>query len=326
MLGGRLSVAGAALVAGRAMAHLAVAPRACAGAFALTIARAAGVGGAAAGVPAPHRGYASTTRRRRKELKREHAAELRALLQFATLYDPLRTAKLELAHTLDRLGWAFRANEMISDGVTVDFSMAEQFCAFAMVDAAHVVPGGHPEASAVPAVPPLPRGPDGALLLPTADAYPYAPRPWDNPVLGHYLDRATAAHVSLVESKGWKLVVVPLPLWQAARAAPRNQHYARRDLLLQLTLPRVPFEQRPPTPGGERGAAGGGRGAGGTQAAAARQAKLAAAKRASDAAAAATGEIKQRAAAKRRDRAARKAARSGPAADAPPAAAAGSDD
>ena len=251
------------------------------------------------------RTYAATTRRRRKELARSHAAELRTLLAFAARYDPLRTAKMELAQTLDRLGWAFRASEMISDGVTVDFSMEEQFCAFAMVDTAHFVPRDNADASNIPASPPLPRGANGELLLPVSEAFPFAPAPWRNPVLGLYLDKATAAHVALVESKGWKLVIVPLPLWQVARGEARNQHYARRDLLLQLTLPRVPFEQRPPVPGGDRG---GGRGAGGTQAAAARQSKIASEKRAAEAAVAATGEIRIRAAAKRRDRAAKKAA------------------
>ena len=197
-------------------------------------------------LPVHHsRGYATSTRRRRKEMARERAAHTRSLLSVAALYDPMRTAKLEFAQTLDRLGWQFNAGEMISDGVVVDFSMREHYCAFTLVEEKHYVPAGHPDASTTPAMPPFPRDAAGQIVLPHESAHPAAPAPWDNPVLGKFLDVPTARFHAMVQSKGWALIAIPLPLWQIARGQEKNQHESRRDLLLQLCLPRVPFESRP---------------------------------------------------------------------------------
>lgn len=227
----------------------------------LTVARQAAAASAGAAQPtalpsAAAAGYATVTRRRRKELARGRAADMRNLLAFAARYDHARTARLELGQTLKRLGWPVVENEAIgSEGLRVDYALRDQFCAFVLVDGAHYVPPGHPDASATPGFPPLPRDADGQVLMPHESPYPSAPPPWANPAVGMFLDKATAAAHAAIRAKGWALVAVPLPLWRVARAAP-HQHYARRDLLLQLTLPLAPFESRGASGGGGASSAG----------------------------------------------------------------------
>lgn len=190
------------------------------------------------------RGYATVTRRRRKELAREKAANMRSLLAFAARYDHMRTARLELSQTLKRLGWVHNSGEQIADGVFADYTLRDHYCAFTLVDESHYVSPGHVDASDVPGMPPLPRDDEGRILMPHESPYPAAPAPWKNPVLGMMLDKATAAQHATIRGKGWSLVAIPLPLWREARAS-AHQHYARRDLVMQMTLPLAPFELRP---------------------------------------------------------------------------------
>lgn len=152
--------------------------------------------------------------------------------------------RLELSQTLDRLGWAHNTSEIVADGVRVDFSMKETYCAFSVIDEANLVPPGHPDASSVPAMPLLRRGRDGSILMPRSTPFPDMPAPWENPAQGLMLDRVTAESHALIRSKGWELIVIPLPLWRVARAAKR-QHEARRDVVTSLTLPLAPFQARP---------------------------------------------------------------------------------
>lgn len=205
------------------------------------------------------RTYATVTRRRRKEMAKEKASEMRSLLAFAQRYDHMRTAKLELAQTLKRLGWPFLSGEQISDGLTADFTMREHYCAFTIVDGSHYVLPGSENASSQPGMPPLPRDGQGQVLMPHESPYPSAPPPWANPVLGLVLDKQTAAQHDTIRSKGWSLVAIPLPLWRLARAMP-SQHYARRDLVMSLTLPLAPFELRPVSVSGPAGGASAGGG------------------------------------------------------------------
>lgn len=184
------------------------------------------------------------TGRRRKEIAHKKAVEMRHLLEFATTFDPLRTARLELAQTLKMLGWDTNESEPIADDVMVDFSMKEKYCAFCVVDASNTVPPGHPDASTTPAMPLLRRGPDGNILMPTQTPYPHAPAPWENPAQGLMLDRVTAERHAFIRSKGWALVAIPLQYWRAARSS-KLQHYARRDALMSLTIPLAPFQERP---------------------------------------------------------------------------------
>jgi hypothetical protein len=169
---------------------------------------------------------------------------MRHLLEFATTFDPMRTARLEVSQTLRMLGWPHNEEETITDDVKVDFSMKETYCAFCVVDPANTVQPGHPNASSTPAMPLLRRGPDGSILMPRQTPYPDAPAPWLNPAQGLMLDRTTAERHAFIRSKGWALVAIPLQLWRAARASPR-QHYARRDVITGLTLPLAPFQTRP---------------------------------------------------------------------------------
>ena len=122
--------------------------------------------------------------------------------------------------------------------------MKETFCAFCIVDAANLVPPGHPDASTLPAMPLLRRGRDGSILMPRSTPFPDAPAPWENPAQGLMLDKATAELHTLIRSKGWELIAIPLPYWRAARAV-RRQHEARRDVVTGLTLPLAPFQPRP---------------------------------------------------------------------------------
>jgi hypothetical protein len=152
--------------------------------------------------------------------------------------------KLELSQTLSRLGWEHNVSETVADGVQVDFSMKETYCAFCIVDEANLVPPGHPEASTTPAMPLLRRGRDGNILMPKSTPFPDAPAPWENPAQGLMLDKSTAALHALIRSKGWELIAIPLQYWRAARASSR-QHFARRDVVTGLTLPLAPFVPRP---------------------------------------------------------------------------------
>ena len=197
---------------------------------------------AASGVRAMSSGVPSW---RRRAAAKAAAADMRSLLRFAEGFDPYRQAKRSLAATLGRLGWEVNAGELISDGLAVDFTMRDSFCAFELGGAAHYLPPGAPGASTTPAAPPAPRDPaTGLVLPPAATPFPAAPASWQNPVAGMVLDAATVARHELIRSKGWNLVAVPEAAWAAACALP-DPHYARRDYLLSLTLPLAPFEPRP---------------------------------------------------------------------------------
>lgn len=177
---------------------------------------------------------------------------MRMLLAYAQTFDPLRTGKLSLAQTMDRLGWSFNQKEMISDGLFVDFSMADSFCAFELVDSKFIVDLSSPEASTTPASPAPPFGGDGKVMPPQSTPFRFAPAAWEDPCLGMVLDKTTAARHALIRSKGWALVAIPLPLWELACKAPKDAHYARRDLLLSMTLTQAPFEPRPVTTGSQQ--------------------------------------------------------------------------
>jgi hypothetical protein len=122
----------------------------------------------------------------------------------------------------------------------------------------------HADASTTPAGPPPPIDPKTGLLQPPRSTpFPFAPAAWTDPTVGKVLDVATATRHALIRSKGWNLVAIPLSLWQVACAAPKMQHYARRDLLLSMTLVQAPFEARPPTLGSGASTAAVGKGAAG---------------------------------------------------------------
>jgi len=306
-------------------------------------AAAAGVGGVGIGVvgaggraSAPSAGYATTTRRRRKELRRSAALSRRQLLAFAALFDPLRTARAQVAQTLHYLGWAFSASERVLTagaddaaaaasaaaaaaaaatdsagagatpdaaaaaaaataaaaalGAPVDFVLREWYCAFEVVPGeAYVLesdarassppdrgfgPGVAPPRAPAPAAVAARDGADATFVrVPAASAFPSAPPEWRSAVRGLALTREVAARHAAIRAKGWKLVALPLPDWEAA-AARRSQHYARRDLLLSLSVPLAPFEARAGAElaqaqaraGGGGAAAGGGKGRGGGEA------------------------------------------------------------
>lgn len=169
---------------------------------------------------------------------------MRQLLQFASLFDPYKVSWEALEATLLKLGWNINSREMISDGLSVDFTMTDSYCAFELVAREHVVSVDHPDASDAPAMPPIVLGADGLIVPPNKTAFPSAPAPWDNPTRGMVYDKATKARHELIRSKGWKLIAIPAPTWEHACSMP-HQHYARRDYLLSLTLPLAPFESRP---------------------------------------------------------------------------------
>jgi len=206
---------------------------------------------------------------KRKAARKAAAADTRILLRLAAEYDPVRTAGIGLARTLAALGWSVRAGEVISDGLAVQFAQADKFVAFEVVPSTSCVPPDHADASTTPASP-LVTGMEGTakrVVPPVWTPFPAAPAPWDNPALGLVLDKVTAARHATIRGKGWKLVAVPQSLWEVAtKAGP----YARRDLLLSLTLPLAPFDPRPVATGlvggstagvaaGGAGAAAGGR-------------------------------------------------------------------
>ena len=173
---------------------------------------------------------------------------MRSLLKLAALYDPLRAARDELGLTLSKLGWPVNRGEEVADRLVVDFAMVESFCAFELVEAEHLLPKGHPDASDVHAMAPPARGKDGVLLPAQRSPFPATPQPWHNPVRDLFFSKAAAERHASIRAKGWALVALPLPLWQAARAS-HDQHYARRDVLLSYTMPLLPVETRPVSTG-----------------------------------------------------------------------------
>jgi hypothetical protein len=183
-------------------------------------------------------------RYRRKEIAKEAAAFTRKMLKFAEQYDPMRTARLSVAQTIKRMGWEINSNEMISDGLYVDFTMKESYCCIEIVDSKNLVEKNAPNASKIPCIPPPLRDAKGDIILPLNSPYPSAPPAWSCSAWGKFFDFETANRHELIKSKGWKLIAVPQPWWYAATQAP-NQHYARRDLLMSLVLPQIPFENRP---------------------------------------------------------------------------------
>jgi hypothetical protein len=192
------------------------------------------------------RAYTTLTRRRVRAIRREGARNTRHMLEFAATFDPMRTARLTVAQTLNRMGWDFNKNERLSDGLYADFTLADRYCAIEVINASDCVTLGHADASNVPAMQSTSLLTDaaGALLLPRYSPFPNAPAPYLNPVQGLVLTKAVAERHDHIRSKGWKLVAIPQPFWEVALSM-TNQHYARRDLLLSLTMPVGPFEPRP---------------------------------------------------------------------------------
>jgi hypothetical protein len=210
---------------------------------------------AAAAAAAPSASFRTITRRRRKEIRKQAAKDKRDLLKFAALFDPARTAELQLEQTLTKLGWGYVVGEKLPGGLTLRVSLRQHYCAFDVVEGSHYVlptserasnDAGFGPGAAAPEPHYLkePRALAARLGHPSATAFPQNVPPWKNPVRGLVLDKETAARHAAIRDKGWKLVVVPQPLWEVA-AHSRSQHYARRDLLLSLTVPLAPFEARP---------------------------------------------------------------------------------
>ena len=85
----------------------------------------------------------------------------------------------------------------------------------------------------------------GRVTTPAETLFTSAPPSWLDPVRGLVLDAATAARHAAIRARGWKLVVVPEPLWNFAATKRHSAHYARRDLLLSRVLPIAPFQERP---------------------------------------------------------------------------------
>ena len=86
--------------------------------------------------------YSSLTRRRRKEMRKSSAASQRELLDFAKLFDPLRTARAQVFQTLEYLGWECLAGELVEEGLVVDFTFLDTFVALEVVEgSAYVLPG-----------------------------------------------------------------------------------------------------------------------------------------------------------------------------------------
>jgi hypothetical protein len=72
----------------------------------------------------------NTSRRLLKHKRKAEAKELRALVKFAEQYDPMRKTQATFLETLKKLGWAFRRNETITEGVTVLAAMTDKYLAF----------------------------------------------------------------------------------------------------------------------------------------------------------------------------------------------------
>jgi hypothetical protein len=206
----------------------------------------------------------------KKGAARADAAEKRVLLQFAAQFAPHRSLTLSLLLAFQRCGWGVNTREMISDGLTVDFTMKDSYVAFELVPAENIVSPDHPLASPLPASPPVASllTASNTLAAPFDTPFPSAPAPWENPVHGMVYDQATAARHALIRSKGWALIPIPAPLLAVALAkegaaastttvsgfkgavpacgtTTRKANYSIRDLLFSLTLPLAPFEPRP---------------------------------------------------------------------------------
>jgi hypothetical protein len=198
--------------------------------------------------------YSSLTRRRRKEMRKSSAASQRELLDFAKLFDPLRTARAQVFQTLEYLGWECLAGELVEEGLVVDFTFLDTFVALEVVEgSAYVLPGdaeastdvGYGPGVQAPSSAAATVAPSGRVLAPSETAFFAAPPSWLSPVRGLVLNKATAARHAAIRAKGWKLVAVPEPLWAFAAGKQKDAHYARRDLLMSLVLPQLPFEPRP---------------------------------------------------------------------------------
>lgn len=205
------------------------------------------------------RTYATITTRRRKEMRKQSAADQRELLAFASMFDPLRTSKLQLGQTFKLLGWEVYSNESISDTLVVDYCLKEWYCAFEVVNGRNYVLPTSENASDDIGFGPGKAAPkeiggvfpsgnnDGKTIVihPNQTAFPNAPPPWMSPVRGLVLDKATAERHAAIRARGWTLITIPQPLWEFAATKPKNAHYSRRDLIMSLTIPFAPFEARP---------------------------------------------------------------------------------
>ena len=209
---------------------------------------------------APSASYATLTRRRRKEMAKSAALEQRQVLAFARLFDPRRVVRAQVFQTLSFLGWDVLAGEIVGDGLVVDYTLREWYAAFDIVEAAHYVLPDAPNASDDcgfgPGVPPplvaaarssgsakagsLPR-----VTTPAETPFTHAPASWLSPVRGLMLDKDMAARHAAIRARGWKLAVIPMPLWETAASHVRDAHVSRRDLLMSLTMDLAPFEARP---------------------------------------------------------------------------------
>lgn len=174
---------------------------------------------------------------------------MRELLAFAKQFDPLRTSRLQVKQTFDMSGYDFKMDEAIAEDLTVDFALTDWYCAFEVVEGKNYVLPTDPNASddvgMGPGVRPRFNRPgDAHVVLPHETGFTSAPPEWYNPVRGLVLDKDTAARHALIRAKGWKLVIIPQPLWEYAATRPHAAHYMRRDLILSMTLPLAPFEPR----------------------------------------------------------------------------------
>ncbi len=206
-------------------------------------------------------------------MRRSAAAGQREVLAFARLFDPVRTARAQVFQTLEYLGWESLAGEQVGDGLVVDFTFLDTFVALEVVEgSAYVLPGDAEasddrgfgpgalvpprEGASVAGARAVAAAETEAAAIAAGDAharvtppwqtpFPAAPPSWLSPVRGLVLNRATAARHAAIRAKGWKLVAVPEPLWAFAASKSSGAHYARRDLLMSLVLPLLPFEPRP---------------------------------------------------------------------------------
>lgn len=195
------------------------------------------------------------TKRRRKEIRKGKSASMRELLAFAKQFDPLRTSKLQVKQTFEWLGWEFRMNEVVAEGLSVDVALTDWYCAFDVVEGEHYVLPASASASddmgLGPGQRPAHNAPGTArITFPSQLGFSSAPPDWFSPVRGLMLDKETAARHAAIRAKGWKLVPIPQPLWEFSAGKAHAAHYSRRDLLMSLTLPLLPFEARAVTSAG----------------------------------------------------------------------------
>lgn len=205
------------------------------------------------------RTFATITKRRRKVLRKRAALHQRHLLKFASLFDPLRVSKLQIEQTLKLMGWLYTKNEKVqgtttstnTEGITLDYSLLQYYCAFEIVDGKHYVLPTDSNASNDygygPDISPPLLGTkllDKSTVFPSSSPFPLVPPSWKSPTRGLVLDKETAARHAIIREKGWKLIVLPQPLIEYCASLKYNR-LVRRDLIMSLTTTLLPFEARP---------------------------------------------------------------------------------